>query len=418
MTTTTCIPPTSAPAHPRPGPGQRFVRSGILSKLGALTGGVLTLRDTLGEQRFGVPASDGLEATITVADASLYTDVALRGVLGAGEAYAAGAWVADDLVAVVRLLLRNRPLLTKLDGGLARLSRPLLRGALALNRNNRRGSRRNIEAHYDLGNAFFALFLDDTMTYSAGIFDEAGTTLREASLAKYDRLCRKARIGPNDHVLEIGCGWGGFAEYAASQYGCRVTATTISRRQAAYARDRIEAAGLADRVRIVEQDYRDLTGTYDRIVSIEMIEAVGHSFLDTFAETCSARLRPGGVMALQAITIDDRHYDRARRTMDFIKRYIFPGSFIPSVKAINDAFVRSSTLRLRDMRDIGPDYAETLRRWRERFLARRDDVRAMGFPSSFVRLWEYYFAYCEAGFREGFLGDVQLVLTQPARHDA
>ena len=242
-------------------------------------------------------------------------------------------------------------------------------------------------------------------------------TLEEASLAKYERLARKLALRPGMRVLEIGCGWGGFAEFAASRYGCHVTATTISRRQLEYARERIARAGLTERVELLEQDFRDLRGTYDRVVSIEMIEAIGHKNLEHFARVCMERLAPDGLLGLQAITIDDRHYDRARKTVDFIKRYIFPGSFIPSVKAMHDAFGRHSDLRLWHLEDIGLDYARTLARWRERFLANVDAIRSQGFGDLSIRLWDYYFAYCEGGFRERFLGDVQMVLGRPAaRH--
>ena len=251
------------------------------------------------------------------------------------------------------------------------------------------------------------------MTYSAGIFARPEATLAEAQEAKYDALCRKLDLQPGMRVLEIGCGWGGFAEHAAARYGCKVTATTISGRQFEYARDRVMNAGLGKQVDIQAVDYRDLRGTYDRVVSIEMVEAIGHRWLGRFAEVCSERLAPDGALGLQAITIDDRQYKRALKTVDFIKRYVFPGSFIPSVNALHDAFATRTDMRLLDHHDIGLDYAETLAQWRARFLDARDEVQAMGFDDAFLRLWDYYFAYCEGGFRERVLGDVQMVFAKP-----
>ena len=343
----------------------------------------------------------------------LWTDLLGGGVLGAGEAFIAGAWSADDLPAVVQVLLRNRHVMERLDGGLARLARPALKVAHRLQRNSREACRRFISAHYDLGNEFFAQFLDETMTYSAAIFESPTASLEEAQVAKYDALARKLDLRPGMRVLEIGCGWGGFAVHAAQRYGCRVTGTTISDRQFQFARDRVVRAGLGRQVDIQAVDYRDLQGTFDRVVSIEMVEAVGHRWLGRFAQVCAERLKPGGALGLQAITIDDRLYDDARRRVDFIKRYVFPGSFIPSIQALHTAFAKRTDLTLLDLQDLGLDYAHTLKLWRERLLVRRDVVAAMGFDGAFLRLWEYYFAYCEAGFRERVLSDVQMVLVRP-----
>lgn len=350
---------------------------------------------------------------VEVLDPALFwRSVAFGGHVGAAEAYVAGAWTTPDLVDVVRLFLRNREVLDGLETGWARLAQPLRRALHTLNRNTLRGSARNIQAHYDLGNEFFEHVLDETLTYSAGVFERPDTSLRAASEAKYDRLCRKLDLGPADHVVEIGSGWGGFAIHAAARYGCRVTTTTISREQHALASSRIAGAGLADHVEIRLDDYRRLTGTYDKLVSIEMVEAVGHQYFGTFFETCARLLLPDGLAAIQAITIQDRLYESARREVDFIKRYIFPGSCIPSVSVLARAAAPTG-LRLVDLEDLTPHYAETLRRWRARFEANWDRIAALGFDERFRRLWEFYFCYCEGGFAERVLGSAQLVFAKP-----
>jgi cyclopropane-fatty-acyl-phospholipid synthase len=324
-----------------------------------------------------------------------------------------GEWTASDLTALLRMLARDAGVLAGFDGGLARAAEPVRRLLHWLRRNTRRGARRNVAAHYDLGNEFFSLFLDPTLTYSCGIFERAGTSMEEASRAKYDRLCRKLALEPGDHVLEIGTGWGGFCLHAASRYGSRVTSTTISAEQRALARERVEAAGLADRVTVLDRDYRDLEGRFDKLVSIEMIEAVGAEHLPAYFRACGERLTPAGRAAIQAIVIPDAHYERARRTVDFIKRYVFPGGHLPSVGALVDAAARASDLRLAHLEELTPHYAETLRRWRARFLANLDRIRALGYPEPFLRMWEYYLRYCEAGFEERTIGLVQLVFERP-----
>jgi cyclopropane-fatty-acyl-phospholipid synthase len=279
--------------------------------------------------------------------------------------------------------------------------------------NSRAGSRRNIAAHYDLSNAFFALWLDRTLTYSAGIFPHPGASLEEASLAKYDRICRKLALTTADEVLEIGSGWGGFAIHAAGQYGCRVTTTTISRAQYDLAKERIAAAGLGNRITLLLKDYRLLEGTYDKLVSIEMIEAVGYEYLDDFFRICSDRLEEDGLMCLQAITIADQVFDRYRRSHDFIRSHVFPGSCLTSLSAMTASLARATDLRLIHLEDLTPHYARTLVLWRERFFANLDQVRALGYPESFIRLWDFYLCYCEGGFAERYIGDVQMVLAKP-----
>jgi cyclopropane-fatty-acyl-phospholipid synthase len=387
----------------------RLARALLLDRLGRLTHGRLVVAEPGGSRDFGPGPTPA--ARLTVRDPRFYRAVALGGHLGAVDAYLDGWWDTDDLTALVQVMVQNRAVLDSLENGWARLAQPLRRAWHAWRRNSRTGSRRNIAAHYDLGNEFFAEFLDETLTYSCGIFERPEATLREASVAKYERLCRKLELGPADHVLEIGSGWGGFALHAAGTRGCRVTTTTISREQHRLALERIDAAGLGDQVTVLLQDYRDLAGRYDKLVSIEMIEAVGHRFYRTFFRKCAELLKPGGRMALQAITIDPRFYHRARREVDFIKRYIFPGANIPSVPVLRDAAERNAGLALVHLEDITPHYAETLKRWRENFLTRWERLRSLGFPEEFRRLWEFYFCYCEGGFRERFLGDVQMLFT-------
>ena len=392
----------------------RLARHLLFGQLRKIRFGRLRLVDPGHDASFGViTASVPLDVTIRVRNPRFYSDVVFAGTVGAGEAYINGFWHCEDLPGLTRLMVMNRHLMDDVDSGWSRLSAPLLKLAHWLNRNDKNGSRRNISAHYDLGNQFFELFLDETMAYSCGIFEKSDSSLHQASLAKFDAACSKLNLRPGQHLLEIGTGWGGLAIHAAQAYGCRVTTTTISREQYELAARRVARAGLQDRVTLLLEDYRDLRGEYDALISIEMVEAVGHHYLDTYFERCSALLKPDGAMLLQAITIRDQFYDQARRSVDFIKRFIFPGSFIPSVKAITDSLARATDLKISHLEDIGPHYARTLRLWRERFLARQQDVRALGYPESFVRMWEYYLCYCEGGFQERQLGTVQMLLTKP-----
>jgi cyclopropane-fatty-acyl-phospholipid synthase len=393
----------------------RFGRAALLRVLSRLQHGQICLIDGDTEQRFGQRTERcPLAATLRIADPRFYVDAALGGSVGAGEAYINGYWSCDDLTALIRIMVVNRATLEQMDGGWASLQRPLRKLAHWSRRNTRAGSARNIAAHYDIGNELYRLMLDDTMAYSCGIFASETTTLGEASRAKFDAACRKLALGPADHLLEIGTGWGGLAIHAARNYGCRVTTTTISRAQYEYAREAIAAAGLGERVTLLLEDYRELGGRYDKLVSIEMIEAVGAKFLDTFFGQCSARLQPHGAMLLQAITIQDQLYAQALRSVDYIQRFIFPGSFIPSVTALTQAVCRASDLKVFHLEDIGPHYARTLALWRRNFFDNLAAVRRLGYPESFVRLWEFYLCYCEGGFAERQLGDVQMLLTKPA----
>jgi cyclopropane-fatty-acyl-phospholipid synthase len=388
-------------------------RRSLHALFGKITRGCLVLVDGADLRVFG-RREDPLTTTVTVHDPSVYRAILLGGSVGAGEAYMKGQWSCDDLAALARILTRNIDALDAMDSGAARLASRA--GALvtaAARRNTRAGSRRNIARHYDLSNEFFRLFLDDSMMYSSAIFEWEDTSLGDAQRAKLDRICQKLDLQPEDHLLEIGTGWGGLAIHAAGNYGCRVTTTTISREQHRLATERVQAAGLADRVEVLLRDYRDLEGTYDKLVSIEMIEAVGHEYLDSFFGACSARLAPHGVMLLQAITIADQHHERHRASVDFIKEYIFPGSCIPSVTSMVTSVTRATDLRLSNLEDLTPHYARTLRMWRERFLAEVEAVRGLGFDDAFIRMWEYYLAYCEGGFQERYLGCLHLTFTKP-----
>ncbi|HSN71167.1 MAG TPA: cyclopropane-fatty-acyl-phospholipid synthase family protein [Steroidobacteraceae bacterium] len=393
---------------------QQLGRRALLGKLAGLTHGQLTILENGARWQFGHRTPDcELAATIDVIHPQFWADAAFGGTLGAGEAFIHEHWRCDDLTALVRIMVQNRDLVESMEGGWAVVSAPLRRVLHWLNRNSRDGSQRNIAAHYDLGNDFFALFLDPTMAYSCGIFEREDATMYEASIAKFDAICRKLALGPGDHLLEIGTGWGGLAIHAARHYGCRVTTTTISREQHDFARERIVEAGLTDRIELKLEDYRDLTGTYDKLVSVEMIEAVGHQYLDTYFSKCASLLAPDGAMLLQAITLQDQYYEDALKRVDFIQRFIFPGSFIPSVTAIIDSVTRATDMKLFHLVDIGPHYATTLRRWREAFFAALPAVKALGYPDAFVRMWDFYLCYCEGGFAERQLGDVHMLLTKP-----
>jgi cyclopropane-fatty-acyl-phospholipid synthase len=398
-------------------PSRLAVRAGrraLHTVLDRLQEGRVVLVEDGREEGFG-HSSQALpgEVRVTVEDPRFFSSL-VQGVVGAAEAYMVGYWSCDDIALLVRILLRNDAARGSFDGVVVKLSEPVRRIVERMRKvNTRRGSRRNIEAHYDLGNDFYELFLDPTLTYSAGIFEALDASMEQASLAKYDRLCRKLDLGPKDHVLEIGTGWGGFAMHAASRYGCRVTTTTISREQHDLASERVARAGLESRVRLLLEDYRDLGGRFDKLVSIEMIEAVGHEFFDTYFQVCSERLEPHGMMALQAIAIDDGEYERARRTVDFVRKHIFPGGSLPSIEVMSRCIARTGDMRIVHLEDITPHYAETLRRWRQRFMSNLDAVRELGYSEAFLRMWEFYLAYCEGGFDERRSKSVQLLLAKP-----
>ncbi len=390
----------------------RLLRQRLLATLANLRGGEVTVHDGLGTVTVG-ESGGGLDVRLDVLDPGFYRALAANGSVGAGEAYMDGQWHCSDLVALVRLLVRNRDRLDAMETGLARLGGIAMRALHTFKRNTRRGSQRNIAAHYDLGNDLFELFLDENLMYSSAIFADPAESLEAAQCRKLERICRKLDLQPGDHLVEIGTGWGGMAIYAARHFGCRVTTTTISREQHALATERVARAGLTDRITVLLEDYRDLQGEYDKLVSIEMIEAIGHQYLDTYLAKCASLLKPDGLALIQAITIEDHRYEQALTSVDFIKRHIFPGSFIPCVSAITGAAARASDLRLVNLEDIGPSYALTLNHWRQRFMAKLDQVRALGYDERFIRMWEFYLCYCEGGFIERSIGDVHLLFARP-----
>jgi cyclopropane-fatty-acyl-phospholipid synthase len=405
------VPSTIAPWY------YRLARRAVFSHLSKLRLGRVTIVEGHESFRFGRITTDcQLEATVTVQDPSAYAEITLGGTVGGGDAYRRGLWSCDHLTTLVRILVRNREILDGMDGGLALVTRPLLKATHWLNRNTKAGSRTNIAAHYDLGNDFFRLMLDETMMYSCAYFERPEDTLAIASRAKNDRICQKLQLVASDHLLEIGAGWGGFAIHAASRYGCRVTTTTISRRQYDMASQRIQEAGLSDRVTVLLADYRDLPQLgiqFDKLVSIEMIEAVGHQYYGTFFDICSRMLKPQGLALIQGITIDERFYERARHSVDFIQHFTFPGSCIPSVSALTQASAKVGDLGLIHLEDIGLHYAPTLRAWARNIGARLPEISALGYPSEFLRMWDFYLSYCEGGFLERSISTVHMLFSKP-----
>jgi cyclopropane-fatty-acyl-phospholipid synthase len=405
------IPVASQTASTRVGFLDRLARRVVTKQLAGLRRGEITVCDTSNTITLGEPAD--LRATLRVNHPKFFRHAVLGGTLSVAESYLNGDWECDDLTSLFRIFVRNRNSASKLDGGLAKLASYGHRLFHWWQANTRRGSRRNIGAHYDLGNDFFGLWLDDTMAYSSGIFPAPGASLREASVEKFDRVCRKLNLRPSDEVLEIGTGWCGFAIHAAKNYGCHVTTTTISREQIDVAEQRIKEAGLASQVMLLQQDYRDLSGQFDKLVSIEMIEAVGYQFLDDFFQQCNRLLRPDGSLVLQAIVMPERGYGQYLKSVDFIQRYIFPGGCLPSLGAILASIDRATDLRFVHAEDFAPHYAETLRRWRQSFHMRLDDVRRLGYSEQFIRLWNYYLCYCEAAFEERHVGVLQIQFDKP-----
>ncbi len=395
-------------------PVDRLARWIVLRLLARISGGALDLIEPDGKLlRFGeIVDRRPLRALLRVRSPRFYRHM-LRGSLGLSEAYIKGLWDCDDLVSLTRIAALNAGFLDTLRRRLAPVLIPVQRWGRWLVRNTPVRSRKRIEAHYDLGNELFSLFLDPTMMYSCAVFDEPEATLEEASLAKLERVCAKLDLGPSDHVLEIGTGWGGFAVYAAGRYGCRVTTTTISREQHAFATRRVHEAGLSDRVTVLLEDYRALTGSYDKLVSIEMIEAVGWQYFPTFFRCCSELLKDDGAMLLQAITIQDSAYEVEKGGRSFINTHIFPGGCLPSMQIISRSVARVTDFQLLHLEDITAHYATTLERWRERFLAAGERVSELGYDERFRRLWELYLSYCEGGFRERRIQDVQLLLAKP-----
>ena len=392
-----------------------FFENLLLSGLGNITHGALRVETDSGSLLLGQENDEEMRAEIRVADPVFFRKACLGGSLGVADSYASGDWSTPDLVMLFRLFLRNLEVMDGLEGGWATLLNKVARWGYSIGqRNTINGSRRNIALHYDLGNEFYELMLDPTMTYSCGIFETPEATLEEASLAKYDRIIDLLEVKSGHHLLEIGCGWGGFAHRLAERTDARLTATTISESQYQYALERIRKNGCEDRISIVKQDYRNLAGQFDRIVSIEMIEAVGHEYLPSYFSKISDLLAPDGAALIQGITMPDHRYGQYLKEVDYIRTRVFPGSCVPSASAMIAAAVKRSDLRPASLHDFGYHYSRTLREWRIRFKENEEKIEALGYDDSFRRAWEYYLCYCEAGFEEGYTGDVHLLLAKPA----
>ncbi len=387
----------------------RACRRLVLGRLSSLKNGQICLEDQ--NERFvvGENSPDALRATISVKNPRFYRRLVTGRDLGLADAYLAGDFDCDDLTSLFRIFCRNLDWHHTFGKTLELATRTAARFGYWLARNTRSGSRRNIGAHYDLGNEFFELFLDPSMMYSSAIFDDTTMSLADAQTARLDEICRRLQLKASDHLLEIGTGWGGFALHAAKNFGCRVTTTTISENQFRYAQQRIAAAGLSDRVTVLQLDYRDLTGTYDKLVSLEMIEAVGPQYYDQYFSKCAGLLDANGRMLLQAIVMPEQRYSQYLKSVDFIQKYIFPGGCLPSVTAMQNSMTRNSMLRLLSMDDFAEGYARTLREWRRSFLERQEDVRQLGYSERFIRMWDYYLTYCEGAFEERAVGVVQAV---------
>ena len=391
-----------------------WARSMILKHLGTMQRGQLVIKEN-GEKTVYGDQSDNVElvAELTIVNIDTYSALALNGVIGAGESYMEGHWTSPDLVKVIRFFVINMQTLDAMDGERTWLSRMGMWLLDRVNRNTIARAQKNISAHYDLGNDFFSLFLDQTMMYSSAVFADEKISLYEASNAKLETICQQLKLNADDHLVEIGTGWGGMAIYAAQNYGCRVTTTTISQEQFDFATQRVNDLGLNDQVTVLMQDYRKLTGRYDKLVSIEMIEAVGRQYFSEYFSRCADLLKPDGLMLIQAITIADQRYDQATKAVDFIQRYIFPGGCLPSVNIIGHHVASNTDMMIISLSDIGRDYAITLERWREQFLEKLETVRSQGFDERFIRMWEYYLCYCEGGFRERVISTAQIVMAKP-----
>ena len=397
----------------------RIARSLVIQQLNQLEDGLLTVREAgYDDLIFGDGNTHHPAAELVIHDHSTWRDLLTGGSIGAAEAFVSGDWSTPDLVALLRFFTRNVDRMNAFEDRFSWVTKPALKGLHWLNRNTREGSRKNISAHYDLGNDLFERFLDPTMMYSSAIYPSNEATLEEAAVHKLDTICRKLELKPGDNVIEIGTGWGGFAIHAAKHYGCHVTTTTISKEQLEHAKRRVQQEGLEQQITLLFDDYRDLEGQFDKLVSIEMIEAVGPEFLDSYIAQVSGLLKPDGLALIQAINMPEQRYLRALRNVDFIQRFIFPGSFIPSFGAILESVRGQSNLVLTHAEDIGFHYARTLRDWCDRFMAQHEELDRAGYDLAFRRLWHFYFAYCEAGFSERAIGVSQIVLAKPGNKRA
>ena len=395
-------------------------------------GSITIIEDFTGQEsephRFGKPSADNisssaigrhpLDVTLKIHDSSVYRQLLFGGSIALADSYINGEWDTDDLTGLIRLAARNLAVLNQLESRFAGISKTFERANHKLRSNDKSGSKSNILAHYDLGNDMYQRFLDDTMMYSSAVYKTLDTTLAEAQQHKLALICERLQLKPEDTVIEIGTGWGGFAIYAATHYGCHITTTTISDAQYEEAQRRVEAAGLSDKITLLKQDYRELTGQYDKLVSIEMIEAVGHEYLPTFFAKCNSLLKPTGLMVLQAITFNDQNYQDYIKSVDFIQTHIFPGGCLLSNQELTTQFTEQTDMVIKQLHDYGFDYAFTLRDWRTAFMAQREEIKALGYDEAFIRLWEFYFCYCEGGFLERTIGVVQVTAVKPNNIDA
>tara|TARA_B100001142_G_scaffold277391_1_gene286940 strand:- start:413 stop:1606 length:1194 start_codon:yes stop_codon:yes gene_type:complete len=380
-------------------------------RLSQIKDGHIIIKDGESISKYGKQGN--LSAKINVLDSVFYKNIILGGTIGASESFIRGEWSSSNLTNVIRVLARNTEAQDKLENFFTLLFQPFLKVMHKLNENSVRGSKKNISRHYDLSNDFFSLFLDKNMMYSSAIYKTRKTSLEDAAINKLDVICKKLKLKKTDHIIEIGTGWGGFAIYAVKNYGCKVTTTTISIEQYKFAKQKIKEAGLGRQINILLKDYRLLKGQYDKVVSIEMIEAVGYQFYDEYFKIISQLLKDDGDALIQAITIKDQRYSKAIHSVDFIQKYIFPGSCIPSITAIQNSLTNTTDLVINDVRDIGHHYARTLADWRKKFLKNKREIRKLGFDDKFLRMWLFYFAYCEGGFEEKVISDIHLHITKP-----
>ncbi|MEC8268313.1 MAG: cyclopropane-fatty-acyl-phospholipid synthase family protein, partial [Pseudomonadota bacterium] len=386
----------------------------VFKLFSGLRHGELVVHDNGETHRFGGgDLSIAPSASVTIHEPSAYSRILMGGTMGAAEAYIDGDWSTDQLTNVTQVFSANMPILESMKNNQNWLIKSALKLTHAARKNSLTGSRENIAAHYDLGNNFFSLFLDPTLMYSSAVFPPNCDSLAEASQYKLKLICEDLELKPTDHLIEIGTGWGGMAIFAAENYGCKVTTTTISRKQLEHAQAEVEKRGLQNKITLLFKDYRDLSGQFDKLVSIEMIEAVGHEYFDTYFNCISKLLKPHGKAVIQAITINKQRYDDYRKSVDFIKRYIFPGGCLPSLDVISRALTRRTDMQITDLRDIALDYAHTLQHWHEAFIAELDAVKALGFDEKFIRMWRFYLSYCEGGFRERIIGTYQITMAKP-----
>jgi len=389
----------------------RLARALVFKQLKKISIGYISIQE--GANKFSFGKKGNLSAHITAHDPRFYGALAFGGSIGVSEAFMQKFWSVNDLTKLIRIMAINQNAMDQLESLFNVFLKPILKCLHYLNQNSVKGSRINISKHYDLGNDFFSLFLDSTMMYSSAVFKNPQDSLYKGSIHKLEMVCQGLELNAQDHVIEIGSGWGGFAIYAAQNYGCKVTTTTISKQQYLYVKQKIKDLKLTHKITVLLSDYRHLKGQFSKLVSIEMLEAVGYQYYDTYFEVCAHLLKSDGIAFIQTITIADQRYEKAKHSVDFIQRYIFPGSCIPSITALQNSITQSSDLKIYQIQDIGDHYARTLALWREAFFKRLPEVKALGFDDVFIRMWHFYLAYCEGGFKEKAISDIHLKLVKP-----